>query len=105
MISNEEFIKLKNAYIELGKLIQKYGYGHFNGVLNLLMGQIRCIDSDVNDDEKISYLVESYNRLFTSGSGLTDFVIYDKDQDTRIQLNEKYNEEIKNVCDIMKRYI
>lgn len=105
MMSNEEFYKLRISYTELGKLIQKYGYGHFGGVLHLLMGQIRCIDSDVNDGEKTAYLVESYNRLFAPGSGLTDFVIYDKDPDTRIQLNEKYKEEVKNVWDIMKHYI
>ena len=68
------------------------------------MGQVNCIDSDENDDEKMQYLIESYNRLFVSRGGLSDFVIYDENYEVRNQLNERYNDEVKKVWAIMKEY-
>lgn len=105
MLENDEFLQLRTSYIEIGKLVQKYGNGQYNGVLNILMGQVNCIDSDENDDEKMQYLIESYNRLFISRGGLSDFVIYDENYEVRNQLNERYNEEVKKVWAIMKEYL
>ena len=56
MIRNEEFLQLREAYIEIGKMVQKYGYGQYNGILRILMGQVNCIDSDENDGKKMKYL-------------------------------------------------
>lgn len=105
MIKNEEFSQLRVSYIEIGKMVQKYGYGQYNGILRILMGQVNCIDSDKNYDEKMKYLIESYSKLFISRGGLSDFVIYDADVQLRNQLNEKYNNEVKKVWSIMKNYI
>ena len=105
MIKNEEFSQLRVSYIEIGKMVQKYGYGQYNGILRILMGQVNCIDSDTNYDEKIKYLIESYSKLFISRGGLSDFVIYDADVRLRNQLNEKYNNEVKKGWSIMKDYI
>jgi len=105
MIGNEEFLQLREAYIEIGKMVQKYGYGQYNGILRILMGQVNCIDSDESDGEKMKYLIESYSKLFTSRGGLSDFIIYDADVQLRNQLNEKYNDEVKRVWNIMKDYI
>lgn len=105
MLKNDEILQLRTSYIEIGKLVQKYGYGQYNGVLKILMGQVNCIDSDENDDEKMQYLIESYNRLFISRGGLSDFIIYDENFEVRKQLNEKFNEEVKRVWLIMKEYI
>lgn len=104
MLENDEILQLRTSYIEIGKLVQKYGNGQYNGVLNILMGQVNCIDSDENDDEKMQYLIESYNRLFVSRGGLSDFVIYDENYEVRNQLNEIYNDEVKKVWAIMKEY-
>lgn len=30
----------------------KYGYGQYNGILRILMGQVNCIDSDESNGEK-----------------------------------------------------
>ena len=79
MIRNEEFLQLREAYIGIGKMVQKYGYGQ--------------------------YLIESYSKLFASRGGLSDFIIYDADVQLRNQLNEKYNDEVKRVWNIMKDYI
>ena len=46
MIRNEELLQLREAYIEIGKMVEKYGYGQYNGILRILMGQVNCIDSD-----------------------------------------------------------
>lgn len=105
MINNEELLQLRMSYIEIGKMVQKYGYGQYNGMLRILMGQINCIDSDESDDEKMEYLIESYSKLFVSRGGLSDFVIYDSDIQLRNQLNEKYNDEVKKVWSIMKDHI
>ena len=105
MLKNEDFLQLRVSYIEIGKMVQKYGYGQYNGVLKILMGQVNCIDSDENDDEKLQYLLESYNRLFMSRGALSDFVIYDADIQLRNQLNEKYNNEVNKVWTILKDYI
>ena len=44
MIRNEDFLELRESYIEIGKMVQKYGYGQYNGILRILMGQVNCID-------------------------------------------------------------
>ena len=40
MIRNEEFLQLREAYIEIGKMVQKYGYGQYNGILRILMDKL-----------------------------------------------------------------
>lgn len=77
----------------------------YNGILRILMGQVNCIDSYESDGEKMKYLIESYGKLFTWRGGLSDFIIYDADIQLRNQLNEKYNDEVKRVWNIMKDYI
>lgn len=47
-------------------MVQKYGFGQYNGILTILMGQVKCIDSDEEAEVKGQYLLESYNRLFVS---------------------------------------
>ena len=105
MIRNEDFLELRESYIEIGKMVQKYGYGQYNGILRILMGQVNCIDSDENDGKKKKYLTESYSKLFALRGGLSDFIIYDADVQLRNQLNEKYNDKVKKVWNIMKDYI
>ena len=105
MIRYEDFLELRESYIEFGKMVQKYGYGQYNGILRILMGQVNCIDSDENDGEKMKYLTESYSKLFALRGGLSDFIIYDADVQLRNQLNEKYNDKVKKVWNIMKDYI
>ncbi len=105
MLNQEEYLRLRNAYIEIGKLVQKYGYGEYDSILIILMNQIKCIDSTEADDDKLQYLVESYQSIFTSRGGLSDFVVYDKDNELRNQLNEKYTKNVDVVWKILKRYI
>ena len=55
MIRNEDFLELRESYIEIGKMVQKYGYGQYNGILRILMGQVNCIDSDENDGKTVCF--------------------------------------------------
>lgn len=105
MLEKDDFIQLRVSYIEIGKLVQKYGYGQYGGILNILIGQVKCIDSDENADEKMQYLIDSYKRLFMSKGSLSDFVIYDEKREVRRELNEKFEEEVNKVWRIMKDYI
>ena len=77
MLRNEEYLQLRKSYIEIGKMVQKYGYGQYNGILRILMGQVNCIDSKESNGKKMKYLIESYNKLFASRGGLSNFIIYD----------------------------
>ena len=42
--------------MEIGKMVQKYGYGQYNGILRILMGQVNCIDSDESDGESLKQI-------------------------------------------------
>ena len=36
MLNNEELLQLRSSYIEVGRMVQQYGFGQYNGVLNIL---------------------------------------------------------------------
>mgnify|MGYP001093736949 CR=1 FL=1 len=106
MLSKEEMLQLRTSYIEIGKLVQKYG-GYRQDTLKYLMSQVECIDSDEDDKVKHQYLVQSYNGLFVYKGSLSDFVIYDSDESKEVlrQLNKKLDKETKKVWKILKKYI
>ena len=56
MLKDEEMLQLRASYIEIGKLVQEYGYGEYSGILKILMEQVNCIDSNENGREKENYL-------------------------------------------------
>ena len=58
MLNNEELLQLRSSYIEVGRMVQQYGFGQYNGVLNILAAQIKCIDSNFEMNEKEEYLIE-----------------------------------------------
>ena len=103
MLEKDDFIQLRVSYIEIGKLVQKYGYGQYGGILNILIGQVKCIDSDENADEKMQYLIDSYKRLFMSKGSLSDFVIYDEKREVRRELNVILQENITRLHQMKMR--
>ena len=105
MINQEELLQLRNAYIEIGVIVQKYGCGEYDSTLTLLMDQVNCIDSQDNDEDKLRYLVESYQPIFTSRGALGDFIVYVKDDELRCRLNEEYSNNLEKIWTILKRYI
>lgn len=82
---SEEMLQLRKSYIEIGKLVQKYGYEQYNGILNTIMGSIECIDSDEKEEEKWKYLMDGYKSIFMGRGGISNFIIYDKNKE--IMLN------------------
>lgn len=105
MLKDGEMLQLRASYIEIGKLVQKYGFGEYNGILKILMGQVNCIDSNENEGEKLQYLIDSYKGLFPGKGGLSDFVIYDENREVCNILNEKLEGELKKVWGILKDYM
>ena len=100
MFTKNEFEQLRKTYVEIGKMVEKYGNGQYNGIIKILQGQIRCIDSDEDVSTKTEYLVESYNRI-----GLGNFVTYNSNSDIRTRLNEAFNSEMKKIWIIVKQHI
>ena len=98
----ENMQKLRILYIEIGKYVQKYGNGKYSAALELLMDQIRCIDSEAAFEEKREYLLNGYDSLFVNNGGLSDFIIYEPCEETRIELNEKFQEEVTEIFKTIK---
>ena len=105
MLKDEEMLQLRASYIEIGKLVEKYGYGEYNGILKILMEQVNCIDSNVNEGEKLQFLIDSYTRRIQGKGGLIDFVRYDKNSEVYDILNEKLGGEFEKVWGILKDYL
>lgn len=107
MLSRKEMLQLRASYIEIGKLVQKYGgYWYYSALLKSLMRQVECIDSDEDDNDKLQYLVDSYDGIFVYKGGLSDFVICDCGESREVckQLNNKLKEEMRIVWKILKDY-
>lgn len=101
MLKKDEILRLRISYTKIKELVQRYGKGQYNGMLNILIGQINCIDSNENENEKLQYLADSYKRLFIGKGGLGDFIIYE----VRNRLNKRLDKEMNSVWEIMKDYI
>ena len=105
MLKDEEMLQLRASYIEIGKLVQEYGYGEYSGILKILMEQVNCIDSNENGREKLQFLIDSYTRWIQGKGGLIDFVRYDKNSEVYNILNEKLGGELEKVWGILKDYL
>lgn len=108
MLSKKEMAQLRASYIEIGKLVQKYGgHEYYSDILKNLMTQVECIDSDEDDKNKHQYLVNSYTGLFVHKGSLSDFAIYDSGESKEVlrQLNKKLDNESQKIWEILKGYI
>ncbi|MBD5506610.1 MAG: hypothetical protein HDR05_00735 [Lachnospiraceae bacterium] len=105
MLKDEEMLQLRASYIEIGKLVQEYGYGEYSGILKILMEQVNCIDSNKNGREKLQFLIDSYTKRIQGKGGLVDFVRYNKNSEVYNTLNEKLGGELEKVWGILKDYL
>lgn len=105
MLGKEEMLQLRTSYIEIGKLVQRYGHGRYN--LSILMGQVVCIDSNEEDNVKLQYLLDSYNSMFCFKEGLDEFAVCECDESRErcIELNQRFRRESQKIWDILKKYI
>ena len=108
MLSKEEMLQLRMSYVEIGKLVQKYGgYERYSVELKYLMSQVKCIDSDEDDNSKLQYLVQGYKGLVWHKGSLEEFAICNSGESKEVerQLNRKLDEEWEKVWAILRKYI
>lgn len=96
---------LRDIFIKLGKMVQKYGQGCYEAQLRILSRVINCIDSYDDDCEKAAYIIKYYKVLFPSRGGLSEFYIHDEDFQTRLRLNEPLDKLREELWAIMQKYI
>lgn len=104
-MTEKELYELRNIFLQLGKLVQKYGENYYNIQIKAISDIIKCIDSEENEKEKTEYILDRYKILYPSKGGLSDFYIYDNDFQTRLKLNEPLDELKDKLWMIMKQYI
>ncbi len=108
MLSKEEMLQLRMSYIEIGKLVQKYGgYERYSVELKYLMSQVKCIDSDEDDKSKHQYLIQGYKGMVGYKENISEFAICNSGESKEVerQLNRKFREEWRKVGAIMRKYI
>ena len=54
-MTENELNELRIWIIQMGKIIQKYGKGHYDHQLRCLESIVNCIDSDADISEKENY--------------------------------------------------
>lgn len=101
MLKENDLSQIKESYIKIGKTVQKYGGECYNGVLEEIMAQIRCIDSKEDILIKTEYLCNSFSSIFSCEYGIGNFIIYVKDKEDRIRLNEDLYSEINKISTII----
>lgn len=104
-MTEKELYELKDIFLQLGKLVQKYGGKYYNIQIKIISNIIQCIDSEANEKEKTEYILDRYKTLYPSKGGLSDFYIHDDDFHTRLKLNEPLDELKEKLWMIMKQYI
>ena len=105
-MTEEELGQLRDAVIQLGKLVQTYvSVKYYLPQLKQLSWMLECIDSDVDPDEKTEFLVQSYRNLFRPKCGLSEFYIHDDDFETRRRLNEPLDKAVNTMREILKPYM
>lgn len=100
-----EIESLKKIFIQLEKIIEKYGHGYYEAQLRILLKMIVIIDSDCALSEKKDYIIGYYKSLFSGKGGLSEFYIHNDDYKMRIILNEPLDKLKDELWNIMKNYI
>ena len=59
-MTENELNELRIWIIQMGKIIQKYGKGHYDHQLRCLESIVNCIDSDADISEKENYIISTY---------------------------------------------
>ena len=104
-MTEKELYELKEIFLQLGKLVQKYGGKYYSIQIKVISNIIECIDSEATEKEKTEYILERYKILYPSKGGLSDFYIHDDDFHIRLKLNEPLDELKEKLWMIMKQYI
>lgn len=101
----KEFGELKTLLFKMYELIHAYGENEYNIQKKMILDIIKCIESDMNSNEKKNYIVCAYKNLFPPRGGLSEFYIENENFDTRVLLNKPIDEIKENLWHIMKKYV
>ena len=104
-MTEHELSKLREICIELGKIMQKYGGKYYTNQIKALYDIVKCIDTEVGNEEKKGYILSKYKVLYPVHGGISDFYIQNDDFATRIRLNEPLDILKKDLWIIFKQYI
>ena len=104
-MTEKELYELRDIFLQLGKLVQKYGGNYYTIQIKAISDIIKCIDSEGNEKEKTEYILDRYKILYPLKGGLSDFYIDDDGFQTRLKLNEPLDELKDKLWMIMKQYI
>lgn len=104
-MTEKELYELRDIFLQLGKLVQKYGEKYYTIQIKVIFNIIKCIDSEKNEEEKTEYILSNYKILYPSKGGLSDFYIHDDDFQTRLKLNEPLDVLKDKLWMIVKQYI
>lgn len=104
-MTEKELYELRDIFLQLGKLVQKYGGNYYTIQIKAISDIIKCIDSEGNEKEKTEYILDRYKILYPLKGGLSDFYIDDDDFQVRLKLNEPLDELKDKLWMIMKQYI
>lgn len=105
IMTNEEIAELRLLYIELGKIVKKYGQRYYFYQLKIILDVIACIDFDMSNEEKTDHLIYYYRILFPARGGLTEFYIHYDDYETRRRMNKPLDDIEDKLRKIMKPYM
>ena len=104
-MTEEDFCELREIFLQLGKIVQRYGEKYYTIQLGIISDIIKCIDSGLNKEEKTEYILYRYKALYPSSGGLSEFYIHNDDFQTRLKINEPLEKLRDNLWMIMKQYI
>lgn len=104
-MTEKDFCELRELFVQLGKIVQRYGEKYYTIQLEIISDIIKCIDSGINKEEKTEYIRNKYKALYPSRGGLSEFYIHNDDFQTRLKINEPLDKLRDMIWMIMKQYI
>lgn len=105
-MTEQELSKLRDICIQLGKIVQRYDEKkYYANQIKALYDIVKCIDADIDEEEKTEYILNRYKILYPRHGGLNEFYIEDKDFSTRLKLNEPVDTLKDALWKIIKPYI
>lgn len=97
--------KILKLYERLEEYLIKYGDNSILQSYKIVKRTIVFLKSDEVNDEKESFVIQSYKSLFSGRGALSEFYIWDNDIEKRRKLNEPFEMIHNEVWEEMEDYI
>lgn len=99
-----ELKKIKELFMQLSRIVRKYGKSQYRIQLESIDHILECIESDITLDQKIAYILRKYKLLYPPYGGLSEFYIHSDDFKERLRLNEPLDKINDELWQILKEY-